>query len=443
MKFIGISPEFIKVLASGNLKPQRRYAQVLDYVQYHNPPYMQATMEKELGVPQPSISRLFSLLSEEASIRTRLDFIHKMIGLIGVVAIYEGKWINTAPAIDWISSINHTHRGTIIIYRIPPDNLKELKLLLKYKLGKPTELLIFEDFVLAKPSIEHYFVDNNELDPITALKLNEYHPVIPDRYISLYQGEVRNVIQDVIDLNILLYGEINSLYMHIRTWGILSSESIGRSRKKAVLHMSHVDPAMRGSRIMFLSKSEDNILAYIRVKASRECSMNILNILSTYPYATNLLLLEDGSALIMLVMPSNYLTRIIPEIRNMCQVDSIDVYTQTLSGTVLRQYLPFRNYNHVKRRWDFWNASILTIMKIRTQKPRYRAENDPFVMEWDEKKYIEELRNSMGEEYVRKILREYEEFSYIEKITNDKKKINLRDIIQSGSKSGGPLGPSA
>ncbi|MCX8196338.1 MAG: hypothetical protein N3F67_04595 [Acidilobaceae archaeon] len=389
-KFEGILPEFINVLSGSEGKPQSRYAELLDYVQYNNPPYFQTEMEREIGVPQPSISRFFSVLRERALVRMRLDFIHRMIGLRVVAAVYEGVWLKVAPLMDWVSSVNNTFQGTIVFYRVPEGNVGDLLELLMERPEKPHRVFVLEDHVMAKPSLLHYFAERSHQDPLTAFKDNEDHPKVEQRYLRPYLGETMNIVKDFVDLYILMRGEIDAVSALMETWGALAAHGIQRARRKVFHHVLHIGAAMRGSKAMIYDSSEKNALLYLIFTTSEECSRYINGFFSTYLYTVSIMKGKEGVNALLLSLPLKYIVEVTSRVKGMCALDEIKVYSQLHADTVVRQILPIRNYDHLLKKWDFWNASRLELQ--RKDMPKYQV-NDEFVMEISKEAYLRDLEN--------------------------------------------------
>lgn len=400
LRFIGVSHELIKALIGGENAPQERYLSLMDYVQYNNPPYLQSEMEDELGIPQPSISRFFSVISDKAKVRFRLDFITRKIGLRTVVAVYDSRWIRDPPAIDWISSLNHAHEGTIMVYRVPEDNVEDLLALLESRVGEPSAFMPVEDFVYAKPSMRYYFGSASEMDPIIAYRYASSHPEIPKRYITPYRGPTTNVLRDIIDLSVLLYGEINSVYSHVRAWGTLSEATHQRAKKKILYHISHVIDALRGSKALIYG-ADENMLVYVFIDADTSCS-SMSETLLLYLYSIGVSFFSDGSLMALLTLPATYVPRTISTIFGDCE-GRIKVYSHSVYNVVLKQYLPVRNFSIKRRTWLFEKAPLLEITKRKSDK---LVVDTDYAAEVEDDEYIEELKRGMGEEYVKRLLSE-------------------------------------
>lgn len=402
LRFDGISSELIKVLMGGESAPQPRYLALMDYVQYNNPPYLQSEMESELGIPQPSISRFFAVLSEKAKVRFRLDFITRKIGLRAVAVVYNSKWPKSLPAIDWISSINHANEGTIIFYRVPEGNVEDLYDLLVGRAGEPDVFMQLDDFVYAKPSMKHYFIDVEQMDPIVAYRYAQSHPAVDVRYLLPYRGHTTNVLRDIVDLSILLYGEINSVYSHVRAWGTLSESTHQRAKKKILYHINHVQEALRGSKALIYDNSDAMTLTYVLVNSDSSCVATLPRTLLIYLYTIGVSFSTDNSILALMALPARYVPSTVSLIFGECG-KSISVYTQSVHNVALRQFLPVRNFSVRRRTWVFEEAPLLEMMKRKSD--RLVVDTD-YAYDIDEERYLEELRSSMGEEYVNELFAE-------------------------------------
>ncbi len=402
MKFEGVNPEFVETLRAGGTLYMERYAELLDSIQYNNPPYIQVDMEKYLGIPQSSISRLLSTLRDQAKVRIRGDYIHRMLDLRVLILSFDDKWIkNTPPLVDWISSAANTFRGANIIYRVPKDSVEDTLETLKNILGEPTETLIIEDALLAKPSIKYYFCEiKEELNPITAFKYNEKHPEVPPRLISFAEREGQ-VLRDSIDSELIAQFEAHAVYALQVITEQLSKAKVAKPKRKAELHLKHVIPALRGSRVMFLDK--DTLALYMTITTSQNCAAHMARILATYPYAANIGKARDGKLFVVLggVLKAR-LPDIMSLIGDMCLVDSIRATVVALDGMTIRQYFPYRNFDSENRRWEFKYAALITLEKMSS--PRFMSPDKGYIYEWDRNAYIDRLKESMGEDYVKEIL---------------------------------------
>ncbi|MEN3000120.1 MAG: hypothetical protein ABDH61_06085 [Acidilobaceae archaeon] len=397
--FEGLSRTFIEVVSGSEERPQSRYAELLDYVQYHNPPYVQVDMEKELGIPQPSISRFFSVMRERARARVRLDFVHRLIGLRVVAVAYESSWLRSVPALDWVSSISHTNSGTLIFYRVPEENVEDLREVLKEKAGEPSSFRVLDDVVLSKPSIKHYIAERESQNPLAALKENENHPQVDPRLLLPYQSETMNLARDYVDLYLLMRGEMDAVSALIETWSTLATLNVGRAKRKVLYHLSHIAGAMRGSKVMLYDSSPNSTLVYASVEGDRRCSKDVIKYFSTYLYTVAHMREKEGLPIVLFSLPPKYMVRVLSFVKEMCGATKISSHVLPHGGTFFRQMLPIRNYDVNLKRWDFWNAPLLEALK--KDFPKYQVSDEYFV-EVPSEAYLEmlweEMRREEGEE---------------------------------------------
>ncbi|MCC6044777.1 MAG: hypothetical protein LM584_05760, partial [Desulfurococcaceae archaeon] len=139
-RFVGVNPKFVDSISDG-LNVSVRYAKLLDYIQYNNPPFNQHKIEDELGIPQPSISRTLTKIRNEGDTRVRQDIDMNKLALKTLFIFYEGILLPVIPAVDWISSGWWTNNGTLLIYRVPPEYKDKLLNMITEKLGEPSEVV--------------------------------------------------------------------------------------------------------------------------------------------------------------------------------------------------------------------------------------------------------------------------------------------------------------
>ncbi|MDM7274534.1 MAG: hypothetical protein P3X22_000175, partial [Thermoprotei archaeon] len=209
------------------------------------------------------------------------------------------------------------------------------------------------------------------------------------------------VIRDNIDLELIAQFEAHAAYALQVITEQLSRAGIPKPRRKAELHLKHVISALRGSRVMFLDRN--SLSLYMTITTSQKCVTHMAKILATYPYAVNIGKAREGELFVVLGgVFKGRLGDLMSSIEELCSIDSIRVTVATLDSIVLRQYFPYRNFDFRKRGWEFKYAALITLEKMSS--PRFMSPYKGYVYEWDTNTYIDRLKESMGEDYVREIL---------------------------------------
>jgi len=393
LAFEGVNVKFLEVISDSLGRVEERYARMLDYIQYNNPPFNQHIMKRELGIPQPSISRTLTRLRKEAGVRVRADIDINKIGLKTLFVIYEGVLLPAYPAQDWLASAWWSSRGTVMIYRVPPAHEKRLLELITKSVGRePDDVTGVKASIIAKPSIKYYMWNREQLDPITALKLAEEHPPVPKEMVDLEPTEYEISFEDPRTMELLsllehdifeakeMYSEKHGLRMYLKKLKI--------ARK-----------VLRGSRVMFLDK--DNMMSYIKLKAERKCIDSISKVLVVYPYVTNLFLTDDHNLIIVASTPSRYLLKFMKALQDYCGPKSamLDTYVGTLDGLQVRQYIPWENFSKDKGQWDFDDHVPLVLSRL--LRSATTLESRLGLYQWSVKEYLKRLVEAMGEDFVK------------------------------------------
>jgi DNA-binding Lrp family transcriptional regulator len=394
-RFVGVDPGFLATISDGRGVPAR-YARLLDYLQYNNPPFNQYRLAEELGIPQPSISRVLARLRSRG-VRVRQDIDLNKLGLKTVFAFYEGRLLTAVPAVDWVASAWWVNNGTLLVYRVPPEHKGRLLDVLSEKLGEPSEVVGVRSSFLAKPSIEHYFAGAEELDPVSAVKALEKHPPVPSRVVGFPEGEAELRYREPRALELLSYLEhdvIEAKRLFARRWSL----------KLYNFMMRRVSGALRGARVMFLDRG--GALVFARVESSRACSEHVARILAVYPYATNLFLADDGDLIAVFMMPFGYWNNVLRWLLGLCDgpgATRFKIHVTSLSGGLVRQYIPWRNYDKSAQRWSFDDAPKLTLVRLARRGVAGSREASG-LYEWSVEEYVRRLAETMGADYVASLL---------------------------------------
>ncbi len=393
--FVGVDPGFLAAVSDGR-GVSARYARLLDYLQYNSPPFNQYRLAEELGIPQPSISRVLARLRSSGT-RVRQDIDSNKLGLKTVFVFYEGRLLTAVPAVDWVASAWWTNNGTLLVYRVPPEYKGGLLDVLSEKLGEPSEVVGARGSFMAKPSIEYYFAGAERLDPVSALKALERHPPLPSRVAGFPEGEAVLRHRDPRALELLSYLEHN----------VLEAERLFTKRWSHKLYgymMRRVSGALRGARAMFLDRG--GVLVFARVESSRACSEHAARILAVYPYATNLFLADDGGLIAVFMMPFAYWNDVLRWLLGLCGGPGavrFKAHVTSLNGGLVRQYIPWRNYDKSTQRWSFDDAPRLTLVRLARRGAAGTRETSG-LYEWSVEEYVRRLAETMGADYVASLL---------------------------------------
>ncbi len=396
-RFVGVNPKFLDCISDG-IKVSERYAKLLDYIQYNNPPFNQHRMEEELGIPQPSISRTLSKIRDEGDTRIRQDIDMNKLALKTLFIFYEGILLPVIPAVDWISSGWWTNNGTLLIYRIPPEYEGKLINIITEKLGEPSEVIGVKSAFLAKPSIEYYLVRMENLDPVTAIKALEKHPPIPRRMIEFPDNEITLKYKDPRALELLSYLE----------YDVVEARKIFTERWSLKLYnliINRISSILRGAKVMFLDKDERvNVLIFTKIESNKSCNEHIAKIMATYPYATNIALTDRSDLIVTFTMPFKYWGSVMKWLLDLCGPGTITFKTHiaVLSGALIRQAIPWMNFNNELHYWSFDETPKLMLTRLVR-----RAKNPVEALrlyEWDVEKYVEKLMETMGADYITNLL---------------------------------------
>ncbi len=393
-KFVGINPKFLESI-SDNSWVSERYARLIDYIQYNNPPFNQHRMEEELGIPQPSISRTLKKVRVEGDTRIRQDINLNKVALKTLFVFYEGILLPVVPAVDWIASGWWTSSGTLLIYRVPPEYKDKLVNMIADKIGQPTEVVGVKSTFIAKPSVEYYFIGNSELDPVKAIGMLEKHPHVPKRVVGFTDDEITLEFKDPRALELLQYLEhdvIEARKVYSKKWGL----------KMYNIMANRVSRILRGARAMFLDK--ENVMIFARLDSSRKCSEHVAEILAVYPYVTNIILTDENNLMLVFSMPFKYWGSVMKWLLELCGPGTVRfrAYISVLSGSIIRQYLPWMNFNNERGYWGFDEAVKLTLVRlVRGAKSPEEAFK---LYELDVDDYVRELVETMGADYAINLL---------------------------------------
>jgi hypothetical protein len=248
---------------------------------------------------------------------------------------------------------------------------------------------------IAKPSIEHYLVKTEKLDPITAIEALEKHPPVPSKMIEFPDTEITLRYKDPKALELLSYLEydvVEARKIYTERWGF----------KMYNLMINRVSRILRGARVMFLDK--EGTLIFTRIESSRACSQHIAKTLATYPYVTNIYLTDEDNLIAAFVMPFKYWNNIMTWLIDLCSSRTIrfKTYITVLSGGLIRQYIPWRNYNIDTHYWGFDEVAKLELVRLVR---RAKSAKEAFKLyEWDVNEYTRRLIETMGVDYVVNLL---------------------------------------
>jgi hypothetical protein len=394
-RFVGVDPGFLAAISDGRGVPAR-YARLLDYLQYNNPPFNQYRLAEEFGIPQPCISRVLARLRSSGT-RVRQDIDLNKLGLKTVFVFYEGRLLTVVPAVDWVASAWWASNGTLLVYRVPPEYKGRLLDVLSERLGEPSEVVGVRGSFIAKPSIEYYIAGAEGLDPVSAVKALERHPPVPSGVAEFPEGEAELRYRDPRALELLSYLEhdvIEARRLFARMWGL-----------RLYNHMlRRVSGALRGARVMFLDRG--GALVFARVESSRACSEHAARILAVYPYATNLFLADDGGLVAVFMMPFSYWSEVLRWLLGLCGgpgVVRFKAHVTSLNGGLVRQYIPWRNYDKGAHRWSFDDAPKLTLVRLARRGAAGTREASG-LYEWGVEEYVRRLAEAMGADYVAGLL---------------------------------------
>jgi DNA-binding Lrp family transcriptional regulator len=425
-KFVGVNPKFLECISDG-VRISERYARLLDYVQYNNPPFNQHRIEDELGIPQPSVSRALKKLREEGETRVRQDIDLNRIALKTLFVFYEGILLPVIPAVDWVASGWWTNNGTLLIYRVPPEYEGKLVDAISEKLGEPSEVIGVKSSFLAKPSIEYYFVreeEDWELNPVKAIEMLDKHPPVPKNVIGFTESEMTLEFKDPRALELLAYLEYDIVEAR-------NTYSKKYSLKLYNVMVNRVSRILRGARVMFLDK--ENTIIFAKIESSRACSEHIAKMLAVYPYVTNIALTDEDHLMIAFTMPFKYWGSVMKWILSLCGQGTVGfkAHVTTLNGSLIRQYIPWRNYNNDKHYWGF--EEVVKLELVRVVRGAQRPLKALRLYEMDVRDYLKHLVDVMGVDYVSKI---------IPQLPSDvaQRVMNALNSLLQGGQSGGESG---
>jgi DNA-binding Lrp family transcriptional regulator len=429
-KFVGVNPKFVECISDG-VRISERYAKLLDYVQYNNPPFNQHRIEDELGIPQPSVSRALKKLREEGETRVRQDIDLNRIALKTLFVFYEGILLPVIPAVDWVASGWWTNNGTLLVYRVPPEYERKLVDAISEKLGEPSEVIGVKSYFLAKPSIEYYFAreevreEDWELNPVKAIEMLDKHPPVPKNVVGFTGSDMTLEFKDPRALELLAYLE----YDVVEARNIYSKKY---SLKLYNVMVNRISRILRGARVMFLDK--ENVVIFAKIESSRACSEHIAKTLAVYPYAVNILLTDEDGLIIVLSMPFKYWGSVMKWILSLCGQGTVgfEAHVTTLNGSLIRQYIPWRNYNNDKHYWGF--EEVVKLELVRVVRGAQRPLKALRLYEMDVRDYLKHLVDVMGVDYVSKIIPQLPS-DVAQRIMNA-----LNSLLQGGQSGSGSSG---
>jgi hypothetical protein len=220
-------------------------------------------------------------------------------------------------------------------------------------------------------------------------------------------------------LSYLEYDVVEARKIYAERWGF----------KMYNLMINRVSRILRGARVMFLDK--ENALIFAKIESSRACSERIAKTLATYPYTTNIYLTDEDNLIAVFVMPFKYWNNIMTWLLDLCGSRTIrfKTYITVLSGGLIRQYIPWRNYNIDTHYWGFDDVVKLSLVRLVR---RAKSTKEVFKLyEWDVKEYTRRLIETMGVDYV---------INLIPQLPLDVRKAvidALNSLLQGGQSGGG------
>lgn len=400
---------------------------ILDYLQYTNPPYVQRKMAVDLSEPQSRISQLVDSL-EERGVRVRLDFSHVPLGLKLLIVIVEGAraLTNRLPLVDWVSVAYRISRGVLAVYRAPADKASEIidilrtrtTLIAMSKSSVKAEFFEVEDGLLARPSLEYWlyrvfdeYPGLEKVNPINAFDLLERHPRRIDTSNSLdleediafYPGEPYIGFRDIYDLVLLSHME-RSIF-HIKSHNIdeMLLRTFGKPKLQTLAHEKHVASLSRGSRVVTHGTDpQRGVMNLVCIaEGSERAVRELARDLKKHPYAYSLAKLKNVGLFFTMSMPVAYVNRLALEVEDRYGVDVTHIYQVSIEDVLLRQTIPFRNYDQANRRWSFDNTVGTVLLNYLRGFVSTKEK-----IERDVREYIEMAKSSYGEDRVLDAVRE-------------------------------------
>ncbi|MEM1640705.1 MAG: hypothetical protein QW206_03785 [Acidilobaceae archaeon] len=419
---------------------------ILDYFQYTNPPYVQKQVSEDLGEPQSKISQLVESL-EKKGVRIRLDYSHVPLGLRLLVVMFESTKARAdrLPLIDWVSTVLRSPKGLIITYRVPATNMQEAvdiietrAELMSASTGR-TRITILrgEDSLLARPSLEYWlyrvFDEHSELeeiDPINAFDLLDDHPRridAPDS-LDLYEDIEFNLdephigFRDMFDLVLLSYMEASIFHTRSRNLEDLLPKRFGKPRLQVELHESHLRAVARGSKVSMndLDPEEGNVILCCVAWGSQRELRTLSRDLKKHPYVYTLAKLEEEGLFFTMTIPVAFTNKLAIELRERYGVD-IDLSVVTVKDLLLRQGLPYRNYNQLERSWDFRNTVKTVLLNYLRGYVEKRREVHMNIRE-----YVEKAKSSYGEDLLLEAARDLG-YESIDELIDEIEKIEVQN----------------
>ncbi len=349
-----------------------RIRQVIDYIQYNNPPYRYTKISQDLDIPLTTVSRYMEKIKNSNNLAFRADYNIKDLEL-KLVLIRLNKTVLAEhdvvklPYYPWLASaVNVAEGGSIILYRVPVnidvdtltyETLKTLSALDDIKYTKT-----FTVTMLSKPSFK-YYLENAPIEPIKALKINEQHPILSDyvRYDYMIKNKPRyglRIVKDRIDLFALAIAEVDTLIVESKLMQYFKKVRGSRKIIRNVnIHLNHIIKLIRGSRITPMNHRTTKMFI---IGKSKYCYKILTQYMMTYIYAYSIAINpDDKSYIFTLDLPSStpgeykvYKENIINYLNNICSAGIIETVSFSGIDNVVASFtIPFTNYDFIKKRW--------------------------------------------------------------------------------------------
>jgi DNA-binding Lrp family transcriptional regulator len=284
----GFNPAFAKVLG-GDFK----YAKLVDSIQSSRfPPTVKALADK-LELSESSVKKMLSALKKMA--RARADYSIRMLGLRYFAVFYEGARKLPSVFERALKAEVRTLNGVLRVYAVPrgweEEFAEEHRKAFK---GYKVKVVVGDEILTSRPSLQFYLREAPSLDPISAFRVAESHPL--DEY-SVQKLDLATLprnppfftgFRDFIDLLILAAMEYNVLDLSAVIAKYTRLVNIRFPLRKYTTHKKHIEHLVFGNRVL-ATDTQATTLNILMLRAERRCGRDLLRVISHYLYASQAL----------------------------------------------------------------------------------------------------------------------------------------------------------
>ncbi|MCE4608610.1 MAG: hypothetical protein F7B61_06625 [Caldisphaeraceae archaeon] len=322
------------------------------------PPYTLTKISDALGVADSTFEPYFDLLKTFGFTRVVLDYSRRALGLKVVVAIVNGKRLESAPLKEyWLLGRFYTSIGTVLHYYLPAEDEEPLERL-RNEL-KDAKIYVFDETYITKPNWLYYYdKDKDKLYDIDVIyKMLDDHPPID---VSDKEPTRK---PDATDIIIIAFLGDNALRNYDMLLDAFKGPSPLRRMKPIVsfkAHMKHVIQFARGGRFLPLVKLNSFLLrynefmpftaGYVLLKGSKKDVRDIFRRLMTFPFVGQISVGEDAIYFNYVIDVRYFDFTIVREYMNY-KWDEVTYFSLLGRDIAERYVIPFKEYDPVSKSW--------------------------------------------------------------------------------------------